>query len=199
MTPDIVLASKSPRRIQMFKEQRIPVRVIPADIVETRLPEESPVDFVRRLCGEKAMKVASDLSRKGETPFVVAADTIVVLGNEILGKPSDRASARDMLKRLSGNTHIVITGWTIGKIGEPWTVSHSETRVTFHRLDDKDINAYLATGDADDKAGAYAIQALGAFLIREIAGDFYNVVGLPISNVVRALIDRGALKGFLQT
>jgi septum formation protein len=199
MPIQIVLASKSPRRIRMFEEQRIPVRVIPAEINEIRLPEEAPVDFVRRLCGEKAMKVAADLSRAGETPWVVAADTIVVHDNRILGKPTDRNDARKMLRKLSGCTHTVITGWTVGKNGEAWTVAHSQTQVTFHRLSDAEIDAYVATGDADDKAGAYAIQELGAFLVKEISGDFYNVVGLPISQVVRALIDRGALKGFLET
>ena len=181
----------------MFKEQRIPVRVIPADIEEVRLPEESPIDFVMRLCGEKAMTVASTLFKQGESPFVIAADTIVVHQNRILGKPRDRGDAKDMLQQLIGHTHTVITGWTIGKIGEPWTVSHSETQVTFHVLSEADIDAYLATGDADDKAGSYAIQGLGGYLVKAVAGDFYNVVGLPISSVVRALIERGALKGFL--
>ncbi|MBN2716181.1 MAG: septum formation protein Maf [Deltaproteobacteria bacterium] len=194
----MVLASKSPRRIQMFREQRIPVRVIPADIDEIRLPEESPVDFVRRLCGEKAMTVAASLARQGDTPFVVAADTIVVLAGDILGKPANRDDAKNMLKRLSGHTHTVVTGWTIGRLGMEWTVTHSETQVTFHHLSDAEIDAYLATGDADDKAGAYAIQGLGGYLVREVTGDFYNVVGLPISKVVRALIEKGALKGFLQ-
>lgn len=199
MPSQIVLASKSPRRIRMFEELCIPVRVIPAEIREVRLPEEAPVDFVRRLCGEKAMKVASDLNRSGETPWVVAADTIVVHDNRILGKPTDRADAKKMLRMLSGCTHTVITGWTVGKVGEAWTVSHAQTRVTFHPLTDAEIEAYVATGDSDDKAGAYAIQELGAFLVKEICGDFYNVVGLPVSQVVRALIERGALKGFLQS
>ncbi|MBN2525837.1 MAG: septum formation protein Maf [Deltaproteobacteria bacterium] len=193
----MVLASQSPRRIRMFEEQRIAVRIIPADIEEEQLPEESPVDFVRRMCGEKAMTVAAALSRAGETPFVVAADTIVVLNRQILGKPTDRAHAKAMLQQLSGNSHTVITGWTIGKMGEAWTVSHCETRVTFHALSEAEIDAYIATGDADDKAGAYAIQGLGGYLVSEVAGDFYNVVGLPISQVVRSLIQRGALKGFL--
>ena len=197
MASSIVLASKSPRRIQMFEEQRIPVRIIPADIDETRLPEESPVDFVRRLCGEKAMKVSTGLSRQGESPFVVAADTIVVCENQILGKPDTRRHAKAMLEQLSGKTHTVITGWTIGKRGGDWTVSHCETRGTFHPLSDAEIDAYLATGEADDKAGAYAIQGLGGYLVKEMTGDYYNVVGLPVSQVVRALIERGALKGFL--
>lgn len=199
MTSNIVLASQSPRRKQMFHEQRIPVRIVAADIDESPLPEELPLEFVQRVSGEKALKVASTLSKETPLPFIVAADTIVLHNGIILSKPATPEDAYQMLRRLSNSTHSVITGWVVGKLGEQWTVSHAETKVTFHPLTDDEIHAYIATGEPNDKAGAYAIQGIGGFLVKEIAGDFYNVVGLPISQVVRTLIDRGALKGFLRT
>ncbi|MBN2342420.1 MAG: septum formation protein Maf [Deltaproteobacteria bacterium] len=194
----MVLASQSPRRKTMFAEQRIPVRIVAAHIDETRLPEEAPLDYVKRISGAKAMKVASQLATEQDLPFIVAADTIVLHDGDILSKPSNEEDAFRMLRRLSDATHSVITGWTVGKTGESWTVSHTETRVTFHRLSDSEIQSYIRTGEPNDKAGAYAIQGIGGYLVKEIAGDFYNVVGLPISQVVRALIQHGAIKGFLQ-
>lgn len=199
MTQNIVLASKSPRRIQMFKDMQLNVRSIAADIDETQLPQETAIEMSKRLSGEKALAIATLLAKTGETPFVVGADTIVVLNNQVLNKPNNPADAKKMLQSLSGNTHCVVTGWTVGKYGQNWTVRHTETKVTFFQLSDEEIDTYVATGECTDKAGAYAIQGIGSFLVKEISGDFYNVVGLPIAEVMRTLIKNGAIKGFLST
>ena len=125
---------------------------------------------------------------------MVSADTVVVIDGEVLTKPSGRDEAVRMLGRLSGRTHTVITGWAIGRRGERWDARAEETRVTFHRLTDAEIAGYADTGEGADKAGSYAIQGLGSFLVDRIDGDYFNVVGLPISKVVRGLMERGALR-----
>jgi len=192
----IVLASASPRRRAMLADLGIPFQVVPADLDEGRLAGESPAQFATRTAGEKGRAVAARLAAEGRTPLIVAADTVVVLGDDVLGKPRDENEARRMLARLSGVTHTVITGWTVGREGGPWTSEHAATRVTFHELSDNEVTSYAATGEGMDKAGAYAIQGIGTFLVDRIEGDYFNVVGLPISRVVRALTRVGALPGF---
>jgi septum formation protein len=193
----IVLASTSPRRRRMFEEMGIPFEIVAPDIDESMLPGEAPADFALRAAGEKGLAVATALARAGRTPWIVAADTIVVLGDEVLVKPADRAASASMLRRLSGREHTVITGWVVGRHPGPWIARRTETRVWFHALTEAQIEAYGATGDGMDKAGAYAVQGIGAFLVARIDGDYFNVVGLPISLVVRALVEVGALPGFL--
>jgi septum formation protein len=192
----IVLASKSPRRRSLLEGLGIPFRVVPADIDESRLAGEAPAAFATRAAEEKGRAVMDRLGRDGGTPWIVAADTIVVLGEEIFLKPRDTAEAGRMIQRLSGRRHEVITGWAVGRKGDSWRVQHESTGVWFHDLTEAEIDGYVATEEGMDKAGAYAIQGVGAFLVERVEGCYFNVVGLPVSRVVRALVDAGALPGF---
>lgn len=181
----MILASQSPRRIDLMREAGFDVRVIPADIDETALPNEGPFELVERLARAKAKAVASEYRKQGET--VIAADTIVTLDGKLLGKPVDEADAFRMLHELSGRTHQVATG--VCFVRDDSVRSFVDiTDVAFYELDDSEIERYIATGEPMDKAGAYGIQGTyGRMLIEKIDGDFYNVVGLPIAKVVRAL------------
>ena len=183
----MILASQSPRRIELMHEAGIDVRVIPADIDETALPGEAPLELVERLARAKASSIAGSCAEPGE--IVIAADTIVTVDGEILGQPADDDDARRMLRALSGRTHQVATGVCLARCGEDGPVSFVEvTDVVFYPLSDEEIDAYISSGEPADKAGAYGIQGTGGrMLVRKIDGDFYNVVGLPIARVVRAL------------
>jgi septum formation protein len=194
--PAIVLASTSPRRRRMFEDLGIAFEIEAPDIDETMRAGEPVDEFAARAAREKAEAVAARLALRGARPFVVGADTVVVLGSDVLGKPRDADEARAMLSRLSGETHTVVTGWAVGRHDGPWRVERERTLVTFHRLSLREIDAYVASGDGMDKAGAYAIQGLGSFLVAAVHGDYFNVVGLPISLVVRALVEAGALPDF---
>lgn len=181
----MILASQSPRRIELLREAGFDPRVIPADIDETARPAEGPFELVERLACAKAAAVATEHARSGEV--VIAADTIVALEGELLGKPSDEQDARRMLRALSGKTHQVATGVCITRDEEVESFVDI-TDVTFYELGDTEIDAYVATGEPLDKAGAYGIQGIyGRMLVKRIDGDFYNVVGLPIAQVVRKL------------
>jgi septum formation protein len=193
---DIVLASASHRRRRMFEEAGIPFEAVPADIDESMRAGEAPAVYAQRAAGEKARAVAAAYARSGRTPWVVGADTIVVIDGAVLTKPASRAEAAAMLGRLSGREHTVITGWSVGRDGGPWIERATETRVRFHALSEAQIQGYAATGEGMDKAGSYAIQGIGAFLVERIEGDYFNVVGLPISLVTRALLELGALPGY---
>lgn len=185
----MILASQSPRRIELMREAGFDVTVIPADIDETALPGENPFALVERLARAKAAAVAAAHGEPGE--IVVAADTIVTLGGEILGKPHDEADAHRMLGELSGRTHQVATGVCIARAGADPASARSftdVTDVTFYELTDAEIDAYVTSGEPMDKAGAYGIQGTrGRMLVRGIDGDFYNVVGLPIARLAREL------------
>lgn len=168
-----------------MREAGFDTRVIPANIDETALPDEGPFDLVERLARAKAAAVAKEHAKEGEP--VVAADTIVALDGELLGKPADEADARRMLHALCGKTHQVATGVCIVRDGSAESFVDI-TDVTFYELTHDEIDAYVATGEPMDKAGAYGIQGQhGRMLVEKIDGDFYNVVGLPIAKVVRAL------------
>lgn len=181
----MILASQSPRRIELMREAGYDIRVIPADIDETPLPDETPLALVERLARAKAQAVAALPGNADET--VLAADTIVALDGVLLGKPADEAEAKRMLRRLSGRTHQVATGVCIAHGAERRSFV-DVTDVTFFELTDAQIDTYVASGEPRDKAGAYGIQgADGRLLVERIDGDFYNVVGLPIAKVVRAL------------
>lgn len=191
----MILASQSPRRIELLHEAGFDVRVIPADINESPLPHEDPLALVDRLACLKAVNVLTRHAHRSEV--VIAADTIVTIDGEVLGKPKDAEDARCMLRRLSGRTHTVATGVCIARCSElePRRIDDEppvsfvvQTAVTFYPLSDDDIDAYVASGEPMDKAGAYGIQGTGGrLLVRGIEGDFYNVVGLPIAEVVRRL------------
>lgn len=189
----MILASQSPRRIELMREAGYDIRIIPADIDETPFDGEAPLTLVERLARAKAAAVAAEHAEPNE--LTVAADTIVTFDGKILGKPATEDEARTMLRELSGRTHQVATDVCIVKAGDTAAPHAAEslsfvdvTDVTFYELTDEQIEHYVASGEPMDKAGAYGIQGTGGrMLVHDISGDFYNVVGLPIARVARAI------------
>jgi septum formation protein len=186
----IVLASASPRRRELLMQAGFSFEVHPAQIAEEPLDNEDPIAYVTRLAREKAQAVFAQLSANraaaahlfAPTLQVLGADTTVTLDNHILGKPEDPADAARMLRLLSGRTHRVITG--IALVGAEFTEAAAEvTDVSFLALSDDEIEAYVASGEPMDKAGAYAIQGRAARWIPRIEGCYFNVVGLPLARV----------------
>ena len=189
----LVLASASPRRQELLRNAGIAFTVHPANIPELPQPGESGRDCAERLARQKALAAAHHQS----DAFVLGADTVVVVGGEILGKPRDAADAARMLRLLSGRTHQVITGVCLIGPDRKGRSSLEETRsettlVTMSQVSDEDIQSYVATGEPLDKAGAYAIQGIASRWISRIEGDYFNVVGLPVSLVCRMLQENGA-------
>jgi septum formation protein len=184
----IILASNSPRRKELLRQIGLDFRVDPADVDESVLPGESPEGYAVRVALDKARAAAA----RAGTGIVVAADTIVVLDEEILGKPADPGDAERMLKLLSGNVHRVITGLAVmdAATGKALTRA-SITRVWFRSLTLPEIISYVATGEPLDKAGAYGIQERGALLVDKIDGCYFNVVGLPLSLLGELLLSFG--------
>jgi len=178
----IILASASPRRRELLAATGYEFTIHAPDIDETIAPGTRPVDAARELACQKAEAVAALYPGA----CVIAADTIVVIDGEILGKPCDESDAVRMLRQLSGCEHTVITGVCIQKNAQQITFAE-QTQVQFYALDDDEIARYVATGEPLDKAGAYGIQGRGAVLVKSIMGDFYNVMGLPIARVAREL------------
>ena len=174
----LILASKSPRRAEILSAVGWESEAIAADIDETRHASEDAVSYVKRLAQTKAETVAKGFS---ECP-VVGADTVVVIEGEILGQPRDDEDARRMLRLLSGKWHEVLTGVALVRAGETAQalVDHETTRVLFAEMSEDEIDWYVSTGEPRGKAGAYAIQGKGALFIKEIQGDYFNVVGLPV-------------------
>jgi septum formation protein len=182
MSAPVVLASSSPRRRELLTLIGIAHRVAPADIDETPLPGELPHPHAERLAREKALAVAA---REPEA-VVVAADTIVVVDGEILGKPRDEIDAAAMLRALSGRSHTVHTAVAIAREG--LVVSDVESvGVTFRELSDDDIAAYIGTREPMDKAGAYGIQGFGATVVTRVDGDYFAVMGLALGLMIRLL------------
>jgi len=179
----LILASASPRRAELLRNAGIDFRVDPAHIVEERGPGEAALDFVRRLAREKAQAVAA----RHAGDFVLGADTIVCVEDNVLGKPADAADAFAMLRLLSGRWHEVTTGICLIAPDRKEQVAHETTRVQFSALSDRDIRDYVAGGEPMDKAGAYAIQGIASRWITRIAGDYGNVVGLPVALLWRLL------------
>lgn len=178
MTIPLVLASNSPRRRELLRQIGLSFSVDPADVDETMLPGEKPGEFAVRVAVDKARVAAG---RAGQA-VIVAADTIVVVDDEVLGKPVDRDDAVRMLSRLSGRDHRVITGLAIidaqnGRVASASAV----TQVWFRTLAAHEIAAYVASGEPLDKAGAYGIQEKGALFVERIDGCYFNVVGLPLA------------------
>lgn len=186
---DLVLASASPRRQRFLHELGLEFEVLPAHVDEIHSPGESPEAFVRRLASDKARAVAS----RRPDGWILAADTIVVLDDDILGKPRDSIDAIRMLKRLRNRWHTVWTGFCLC-CGETAVSEAVSSEVRFGDFSDAVCAAYAATGEPLDKAGAYGIQGKGAFLVREIRGSYSNVVGLPLSEVVHMLLGRGVIE-----
>ena len=171
---NIILASQSPRRRELMEKLHIPFAVRVADIDETPDPHLTIREDLMRISRKKAEAIAHE-----PDDIVIAADTMVVLDGEELGKPKNRADAKNMLTRLSGRSHQVMTGLTV--LQGTRCVAHTEvTDVFFRPLTEKEIDDYVASGDCDDKAGAYGIQSGAAPFVEKIHGDYYNVVGLPV-------------------
>lgn len=178
-----MLASQSPRRSEILRQAGIPFIVRTSPVDETPLAGERPEDYVLRLAEMKARAVTA---AAGE--MVLGADTTVVIDGEMLGKPADQDDARRMLSLLSGRGHEVITG--ICLLRGPESVSHwAVTQVWFARMTGSEIDAYVASGEPMDKAGAYAIQGLASKFIERIDGCYFNVVGLPVAMVYRCLAE----------
>lgn len=183
-TAKLILASGSPRRRELLAQAGFAFEVQAADIDETEHSSEAPEEYVRRLAHEKAQAIAA----RNPDAVVLGADTTVAIDSELLGKPADRADAERMLRLLSGRAHQVHTG--LGVISGSGARIHVETTTVFFRaITDDELRAYLNSGDAMDKAGAYGIQGYAARWIPRIEGDYFNVVGLPIAAVVE-LLDR---------
>jgi septum formation protein len=178
----LVLASASPRRQELLRNAGIPFVVQPADIDETARDGESPAAYATRLATEKALTVF----KARPADCVLGADTIVVIGETILGKPRDAGDAARMLRLLSGRSHEVITAVCLVDSGK-LTTAYETTLVTMHELSDTQISEYIATKEPMDKAGAYAIQGMASRWIPRIEGDYSNVVGLPVALVFRML------------
>lgn len=181
---DIILASQSPRRRELLERMGLRgFKTISPDMMEDMSGNLSPSELVRRLSCEKAEAVLTRISAGG---LIIAADTVVALDGVILGKPRDALEAFKMLSMLSGNRHQVYTGVTI-ICGETCITEHEETDVRFRELESDEIEAYIATGEPMDKAGAYGIQGYGAIFVEEIHGDYYNVMGLPVCRLGKML------------
>ncbi|MDQ0256511.1 septum formation protein [Evansella vedderi] len=178
----LILASQSPRRKQLLEQVNLSFSIEPSIVEEQMNKEDTPEEIVVSLAHQKAYDVFSRFPHN----VVLGADTIVVIDNQILGKPQNEKEAKEMLQRLSGRTHQVFTGVSI--ISEERTESfYVRSDVTFFTLTEEEISAYLRTKDSMDKAGAYGIQGIGATLVERIDGDFFAIMGLPIAKVVRIL------------
>jgi septum formation protein len=178
--PRVLLASASPRRRELLNLIGIDHEVRPANVDETYLPRETPRAHAERLAREKALAIDAP------DAVTIGSDTIVVVDGEVLGKPRDRAHAAEMLRRLSGRSHIVMTGvaatWR-GKLAS----ALEEVGVTFRDLNDDEIERYIDTGEPMDKAGAYGIQGFGATIVDRVDGDYFAVMGLPLNHLARLL------------
>lgn len=191
----VILASTSPRRIELLSKAGVKVAVQSPDADEKRLRGEAPREMVARLSLDKALSVARKLGPgKNADSVIVAADTIVVApdGKTVLGKPRNEREARSMLSRLSGRTHTVLTGYCLMGTGKGekmgrFHVRVIRSRVRMRKLSPKQIAAYVSTGEPMDKAGSYAAQGIGMALIERIGGSYSNVVGLPMCEVMEDL------------
>lgn len=192
---DIVLASASPRRRELLTQVGIDFQVVPSTADETLLENETPETHVKRLSSDKAMEVARRPEQSGR--WFIGSDTVVVRDGIILGKPRDAAEATAMLTSLSGRSHRVISGYAIHDRKEDRTLSAAiATRVFFKELTIREIEGYIATGEPFDKAGSYAIQGIGSFMVPKIEGSYTNVVGLPLCEVIAALEELDAVELF---
>lgn len=187
----VVLASGSPRRHELLNLIGIEHEVHPANIDETMRPRETPRRHAERLAREKASAVA----KRDPDLITIGADTIVVINRKVLGKPKDSNDAARMLSMLSGREHLVTTAVAVSR-GKKLRSAVEEVRVRFRRLRDDEIEAYIATGEPMDKAGAYGIQGYGATIVERVEGDYFSVMGLPLVRLIGLLRDVGVRYGF---
>jgi len=188
MNKAIILASNSPRRKDLLRQIGVTFTSDPAHVDESALPGESPESYAIRMALDKAQVV----SRRHGAGLIIAADTVVVLGDTILGKPMDLKDAERMLGMLSGKMHLVITGLALVDSGTGKTLTRAAvTKVWFRNLTPEEVRSYAATGEPVDKAGAYGIQEKGSLLVEKIEGCYFNVVGLPLSLLSKLLQDFG--------
>ena len=186
----IILASKSPRRRYLLKQAGLEFSVIPSSFNENSVTMTAPEPYARILAESKA-RVVSDIYPE---QWVIAADTIVLIDNKVLGKPGSDGEAREMLLRLSGKTHQVLTGYCVCcKSRNRFFSETVTTDVRFKDLSSAEIEWYIQTGEPFDKAGSYAIQGLGTFIVKRINGSYTNVVGLPVCEIVEILINEGVV------
>ncbi len=191
-SPMLHLASQSPRRRELLARLGLAFGVLDIDVAERRQPTEAPEDYVRRVAREKA---GAGLLQVMQAPgvLVIGADTEVVLGNEVFGKPRDASDAATMLRRLSGRTHRVLSAVSVVSAGREMQAL-SESEVTFAELGDAAIDAYVASGEPEGKAGAYAIQGIAQTFIPRLSGSYSGVMGLPLFETAQLLRAFGALQ-----
>lgn len=175
-----ILASASPRRKELFANISEEFDILPS-MIEEVVPEGVEIETVPEIL---ASQKAADIAEQNPTALVIGADTGVFIDGKMLGKPKDAAEAAEMLRSLSGRTHKVITGCAL-YLGEEKITFSELTEVTFYPLSEQEINDYIATGEPNDKAGSYGIQGKGMVLVKEIRGDYFNVVGLPVAKLSR--------------
>ena len=182
---ELILASASPRRKELLEKIGLPFTVQPAK-GEERITQKSPAAVVMELSRQKAEEIAA---AQTEDCIIIGADTVVARGDKIMGKPKDAADAKQMLRSIADDCHQVYTGVTLIRTGaHPQSVTFQEkTDVFLYPISDAELDAYIASGDPMDKAGAYGIQGDFAIYVKRIAGDYYNVVGLPIGRVSQEL------------
>jgi septum formation protein len=184
----LILASASPRRKELLQKIGLKFEVDASNCAEEIDPAALPEELVRRISIDKAKAVAS----RHQNVVIIAADTIGVIGKKLLGKPHSTAEARKMLGQISGKSHLVITGLTVLDTATDKIITKTvTTKVYIKKLTPLEIDAYVATGEPLDKAGAYGIQGLGAVIVERIEGDYYNVVGLPLFTLTEVLKEFG--------
>ena len=186
----IVLASESTRRVDILRTLGVSFSIMPPGIDERRKAYESPKDYVLRMSYEKAQKVGDLFPDK----WIIGADTVVVHKGKVLGKPQTEEGAVAMLKRLRANWHKVFTGYCILNVSKQIVYQDvAETKVFIKDLTDEEITNYVSTSEPFDKAGSYAVQGKGGYMVKEIKGSYTNVVGLPICEITDALLSLGIL------
>ncbi|NOY89309.1 MAG: septum formation protein Maf [FCB group bacterium] len=190
---EIVLGSKSPRRVTLLKETGINFSQIISHLEEKQQLNESPFDFAQRLAQDKAMWVAKQVKDK---QLVIGCDTIVILGNQVLGKPVDKEDAFKTLSTLIGKQHIVCTALALASKGKILAYGYELTNVFFKKASEEQLRNYIITGEPQDKAGAYGIQGMGGFLVDRIEGNLDNVIGLPrqlLNNLAKEVIEESKI------
>jgi len=189
--PKLILASQSPRRKDLLEQAGIAFKVIPGDFDEDSIPLDEPKAYAKVLAREKATQIAAQYP----DTWIIGADTIVCIDDAVLGKPSSRQNARSMLRQLSGRIHQVVTGYALVHQSKQRLITDAvRTDVRFKALAEAEIEWYIHTSEPFDKAGGYAIQGLGSFLVKAVSGSYTNVVGLPVCEVIELLYSEGVIQ-----